>query len=77
MSPKACEKTSKRAEKDQQTSSREKKPYLQFLKEYIRELCLSNVDNIMLPKRGCDFLTPSSGALLLLHRSEACLYEFI
>ncbi len=64
---KACEKKSKRAEKDQQTSLWEKTPYPHSLKEYIRELCLSNEDinNILLPNRGCDFFAPSTWALIL------------
>lgn len=45
-----------------------KNPYLHRLKEYIRELCLSNIDinNILLPKRGCDFFAPSWVLILSL-----------
>lgn len=51
------------------------KPYLHSLKEYIRGLCLSNVDinNVLLLKRGRGFFAPSSWALILSLKNGACL----
>lgn len=55
------------------------KPYLHSLNEYIRELCLNDVDinNVLLLKRGWDFFAPSSWALILSLKNGACLHEFI